>query len=125
MKARLSRIAAEEALAAHCAQGNEMTREKIIGYILSTIMGQTGISTIPRIALDAMQPPVAQPMQFMCELGWDIGCLVYPWGDGGYLLTPDTTFPDSFGRFCLAREEWEKSQRGEKKPCATVLSDGK
>lgn len=102
-----------------------MTREKIINHIMANIMGESGSATVSRIALDTMQPPVAQRMQFVCELGWDLGCLVYEWEDGGYLFTPDTTYPDCFGRFCLAREEWEKSQRGEKKPCATVLSDGK
>jgi hypothetical protein len=91
--------------------GEEMTREKIINHIMANIMGESGSATVSRIALDTMQPPVAQRMQFVCELGWDLGCLVYEWEDGGYLFTPDSVFPEGFGRFCLAREQWEKSRQ--------------
>jgi hypothetical protein len=88
-----------------------MTREKIQNHILAMVVGPEESAVVSSILLDTLQPPVAQRRQFVCELAWDLGCLVYEWPDGGYLFTPDTIDAEGFGRFCAAREAWEKAQR--------------
>jgi hypothetical protein len=102
-----------------------MTREKIKNHIMASVAGPSAVAHVSRIALDTMEPPVGNRAEFVCALAWDLGCLVEEGQDGGYVFMPDIIDILSWTRFCEVREEWEKSQRGEKKPCATVLSDGK
>ena len=81
-----------------------MTREKIINHILASIKEPSGAATVSRIALDTMQPPVIDRIEFLCVLAYEIGCLVEEHEDGGYRFYPDYYFPEGWRRFCGARE---------------------
>lgn len=87
-----------------------MTREKIKNHILATITGETGSATVNLIALETMHLRLCEQIPFVCELAWELGCVVYINGDDGYVFTPDTEMPELWARFCAAHEEFERKE---------------